>query len=87
MDIKRVAVVTGTAHGMGSAIAESLLKSGHTVHGVDRDQADLSNPEAVKEYFQKIGQSRFEILHHRTGKLPHHFHGRCKKMYLGFSKN
>ena len=56
MDIKRVAVVTGTAHGMGSAIAESLLKSGHTVHGVDRDQADLSNPEAVKEYFQKIGQ-------------------------------
>jgi 3-oxoacyl-[acyl-carrier protein] reductase len=55
MTIKRVAVVTGTAHGMGSAIADALRNSGHTVHGVDREQADLSNPAAVKEYFQKIG--------------------------------
>jgi len=55
MTTKRVAVVTGTAHGMGSAIADALRNSGHTVHGVDREQADLSNPDAVKEYFQKIG--------------------------------
>jgi 3-oxoacyl-[acyl-carrier protein] reductase len=55
MTIKRVAVVTGTAHGMGSAIAESLRKRGHTVHGVDREQADLSNSDAVKAYFQGIG--------------------------------
>jgi 3-oxoacyl-[acyl-carrier protein] reductase len=55
MTIKRVAVVTGTAHGMGSAIADALRNSGHTVHGVDREQADLSDPAAVKEYFQKIG--------------------------------
>lgn len=55
MTTNRVAVVTGTAHGMGSAIADALRNSGHTVHGVDRDQADLSNPDAVREYFQKIG--------------------------------
>lgn len=56
MAIKRVAVVTGTAHGMGSAIAEALRNSGHTVYGVDREQADLSNSDAVKDFFHKIGQ-------------------------------
>ena len=39
MTTNRVAVVTGTGHGMGSTIAETLRKSGHTVHGVDRDEA------------------------------------------------
>lgn len=55
MTIQRTAVVTGTANGMGKAIAEALRNSGHTVHGVDRDQADLSNPEAVRDYFGTIG--------------------------------
>jgi 3-oxoacyl-[acyl-carrier protein] reductase len=53
---KRIAVVTGAAHGMGSAVVESLKASGHTVHGVDREQADLSNSSEVKAYFEKIGQ-------------------------------
>jgi len=52
----RIAVVTGATHGMGSAIIDSLRASGHTVHGVDRDQADLSNSAEVKAYFEKIGQ-------------------------------
>lgn len=52
----RIAVVTGATHGMGSAIIDSLKASGHTVHGVDRDQADLSNSAEVKAYFDKIGQ-------------------------------
>lgn len=56
----RIAVVTGVTHGMGSAIVESLKASGHTVHGVDRDQADLSNSTEVKAYFEKIG--RVDIL-------------------------
>lgn len=55
MGRNRVAVVTGTAHGMGQAIAEALRQAGHTVHGVDREQADLSNAEAVKRYFEEIG--------------------------------
>lgn len=56
MTKQRVAVVTGTGQGMGAAIADALRTQGHTVHGVDRDQADLSNPAAVKAYFESIGQ-------------------------------
>lgn len=52
----RIAVVTGVAHGMGSAIADLLRATGHRVYGVDRDEADLSSSAEVKAYFEKIGQ-------------------------------
>jgi len=39
----RIAVVTGTAHGIGTAIAKALTEDGATVHGVDRDTADLTS--------------------------------------------
>ena len=38
----KTAVVTGTAHGIGAGIAEALRGDGATVHGVDKDQADLT---------------------------------------------
>jgi 3-oxoacyl-[acyl-carrier protein] reductase len=60
MTITRTAVVTGAAQGMGKSIVEALKKSGHIVHGVDRDEADLSQPDAAKAYFEKIG--RVDIL-------------------------
>ena len=60
MTITRTAVVTGAAQGMGRGIIEALRKSGHTVHGVDREDADLSQPESAKAYFEKIG--RVDIL-------------------------
>jgi len=60
MTITRTAVVTGAAQGMGKSIVEALKKSGHIVHGVDRDEADLSQPNAAKAYFEKIG--RVDIL-------------------------
>lgn len=60
MTITRTAVVTGAAQGMGKGIIEALRKSGHTVHGVDREDADLSQPESAKAYFEKIG--RVDIL-------------------------
>jgi 3-oxoacyl-[acyl-carrier protein] reductase len=51
----KTAVVTGTAHGIGSGIAESLRAAGATVHGVDKDTADLTKSAAVRDFFSGIG--------------------------------
>ena len=51
----RTAVVTGTAHGIGAAIAQALSDQGATVRGVDKDVADLTSPDAVREFFAAIG--------------------------------
>jgi 3-oxoacyl-[acyl-carrier protein] reductase len=51
----KTAVVTGTAHGIGSAIAQALADDGATVHGVDRDTADLTDGDAVREFFSRTG--------------------------------
>ncbi len=51
----RTAVVTGTAHGIGSAIAQALAGDGATVHGVDKDTADLTDGDAVREFFSRTG--------------------------------
>jgi len=51
----RTAVVTGTAHGIGAAIARALADDGAAVHGVDKDVADLTSPGAVREFFAAAG--------------------------------
>jgi 3-oxoacyl-[acyl-carrier protein] reductase len=51
----KTAVVTGTAHGIGSGIAESLRAAGATVHGVDKDTVDLTKSVAVREFFAGVG--------------------------------
>jgi len=51
----KTAVVTGTAHGIGAAIAQALRDDGATVHGVDRDTADLTSGGAVREFFSRTG--------------------------------
>jgi 3-oxoacyl-[acyl-carrier protein] reductase len=51
----RIAVVTGTAHGIGAAIAAALAGDGAAVHGVDKDTADLTSPGAVREFFAGLG--------------------------------
>jgi 3-oxoacyl-[acyl-carrier protein] reductase len=55
-----VAVVTGTAQGIGRSIAESLLAAGATVHGVDKDDGggrgvDLTVSRDVEEFFAGVG--------------------------------
>ena len=50
----RVAVVTGTAHGIGAAIAAALADEGADVHGVDRNDVDLSDSTAVREFFGSL---------------------------------
>jgi 3-oxoacyl-[acyl-carrier protein] reductase len=51
----QTAVVTGTAHGIGAAIAEALRGDGAAVHGVDKDAVDLTKPAAVREFFAGLG--------------------------------
>lgn len=50
-----VAVVTGTAQGIGQAIARSIRDAGATVHEVDKDTVDLSDSGAVEEFFRGVG--------------------------------
>ncbi|MET3807091.1 3-oxoacyl-[acyl-carrier protein] reductase [Nakamurella sp. UYEF19] len=50
----RVAVVTGTAHGIGAAIAAALSDEGAEVNGIDRDEVDVSDSIAVKAFFQAL---------------------------------
>jgi NAD(P)-dependent dehydrogenase (short-subunit alcohol dehydrogenase family) len=63
----RIALVTGSAQGIGRAIAEALASSGHLVVGVDvRDQepgpmdrcvkADLASPEVIESLVADVGQ-------------------------------
>ncbi len=51
----RTALVTGTAHGIGSAIVAALAEHGATVHGVDRDTVDVTDPEQVAALVARIG--------------------------------
>lgn len=68
----RVAVVTGTAHGIGAAIADLLETGGIRVHRVDKDTADLTDPAAVRAFFDKAG--RVDILVNNAGGVVGQVH-------------
>jgi 3-oxoacyl-[acyl-carrier protein] reductase len=57
---ERVALVTGSAHGIGAAIVAALRAEGLTVHGVDREQCDVSDSAAVGALVAGIG--RVDVL-------------------------
>ena len=57
----RTALVTGAAHGIGSAIAAVLAAEGATVHAVDLeaadevDRLDVTDSDAVAAYVERVG--------------------------------
>jgi 3-oxoacyl-[acyl-carrier protein] reductase len=61
----RTALVTGTAHGIGTAIAATLARHGATVHGVDKDTVDVTDREQVAALVERIGP--IEILVNNAG--------------------
>jgi 3-oxoacyl-[acyl-carrier protein] reductase len=56
----RVALVTGSAHGIGAAIVEALRAEGLTVHGVDRDECDVTDSASVAWLLHRVG--RVDVL-------------------------
>jgi 3-oxoacyl-[acyl-carrier protein] reductase len=61
----RVAIVTGTAHGIGAGIAAALAAHGAAVHGVDLDTVDVTDAGQVVDFVASVG--RVDILVNNAG--------------------
>lgn len=61
----RIAVVTGTAQGIGAAIASALESEGAVVHGIDKEQADITDSTAVNAFIEGVGP--IDILVNNAG--------------------
>jgi 3-oxoacyl-[acyl-carrier protein] reductase len=68
----KVAVVTGTAHGIGAAIVAALETDGFRVHGVDKDTVDLTDSAAVNDFFAQVGE--VDVLVNNAGGVVGQVH-------------
>jgi 3-oxoacyl-[acyl-carrier protein] reductase len=68
----KTALVTGTAHGIGAAIASTLEQMGARVHGVDKDTLDVTDAAAVSGFAEKIGP--VDILVNNAGGVVGQVH-------------
>ncbi len=66
------ALVTGTAHGIGAAIATTLERMGARVHGVDKDTVDVTDPAAVAHLIDQTGP--VDILVNNAGGVAGQVH-------------
>ncbi len=65
----RIAVVTGTAHGIGAAIADGAARpTGPPCTGVDKDDADLTDAAAVRGFFAARRRRRHPGQQRRRGR-------------------
>ena len=51
----RTALVTGTAHGIGTAIVRAFEEHGATTHGVDKNTVDVTDAAQVEALVERIG--------------------------------
>ncbi|SNT60097.1 3-oxoacyl-[acyl-carrier protein] reductase [Streptosporangium subroseum] len=65
-------MVTGTAHGIGAAIAAALEADGIRVHGVDKDTVDVTDSSAVNAFFAEIGD--VDVLVNNAGGVVGQVH-------------
>jgi 3-oxoacyl-[acyl-carrier protein] reductase len=68
----RLAVVTGTAQGIGAAIAAALEADGLEVRGIDKDTVDVTDSAAVADFFADIGE--VDILVNNAGGVVGQVH-------------
>ena len=61
----RVAIVTGTKHGIGAGIAAALADAGAEVHGADLDTVDVTDEAQVEAFVRSVG--RVDILVNNAG--------------------
>ena len=61
----KIAVVTGSAGGIGGAVARALEAAGAGVVGIDREQADLTRPDEVAHAFEAV--DRLDVLVNAAG--------------------
>lgn len=64
--------MTGASHGIGAEIAQGFSALGHTVHGLDLPQYDLSDSEIVTELFAYLGD--IDILVNNAGGVAGQVH-------------
>jgi 3-oxoacyl-[acyl-carrier protein] reductase len=72
MTADRLAVVTGTAQGIGAAIAAALEADGLQVRGIDKDTVDVTDSAAVADFFAEIGE--VDILVNNAGGVVGQVH-------------